>query len=249
MRPVNVPKLNMRYWIAISLASVFGANMGDFVSHVLHLGHVRGLPILGGILAFVLIAEPRMRLRTQAWYWSTIVVIRTAATNIGDLGTHDLRLSYPALVVGLAALLVLTMQFCEARKQELPVTNSGYWISMLVAGTLGTAGGDYAAAVLGLGLSSLLSSLLLACVLGLFFKIGSPGRGFYWAAIAIVRTWGTNIGDLLVGKHGANLGLYAGTALAGAAFVALLVLWRERTFENVLSPAATASADPIPQDG
>jgi hypothetical protein len=43
MRSRDAPTLGARYWTAISLASVFGANWGDFGSHDLHLGHLLGL--------------------------------------------------------------------------------------------------------------------------------------------------------------------------------------------------------------
>ncbi len=39
MHTRNTPAINARYWTAISLASIFGANLGDFASRILHLGH------------------------------------------------------------------------------------------------------------------------------------------------------------------------------------------------------------------
>jgi hypothetical protein len=38
MRYANVPTVGARYWTAISLASVFGCNLGDFVSLYLYWG-------------------------------------------------------------------------------------------------------------------------------------------------------------------------------------------------------------------
>jgi hypothetical protein len=98
----NVPALDARYWVAISLGSVFGANTGDFVFHVLGLGHMRGLPVLAAIIAIILIQEPLARSGTDAYYWLAIVTLRTAATNLADLATHDLHLNYQWV---LAALL------------------------------------------------------------------------------------------------------------------------------------------------
>jgi uncharacterized membrane-anchored protein len=48
MQKCHVPLLGLRYWTALCLASVFGANMGDFFAHNLGLGHVAGLPSAGG---------------------------------------------------------------------------------------------------------------------------------------------------------------------------------------------------------
>jgi uncharacterized membrane-anchored protein len=35
----HVPRLGVGFWVALCLASVFGANMGDFFAHNLGLGH------------------------------------------------------------------------------------------------------------------------------------------------------------------------------------------------------------------
>jgi uncharacterized membrane-anchored protein len=70
----NVPITGPRYWTALCLASVFGANMGDFVSHNLHLGHANGLlPLLLAFLG-VVAAERLTGFTTEARYC-------TAATN------------------------------------------------------------------------------------------------------------------------------------------------------------------------
>ena len=66
MRAINVPTLGLRYWTAISLASVFGANVGDFVSNVLGLGHERGLGPLALVLAVILVLERRARIPSEA---------------------------------------------------------------------------------------------------------------------------------------------------------------------------------------
>ena len=33
MQQIHVPVLGMKYWVALCVASVFGANMGDFFAH------------------------------------------------------------------------------------------------------------------------------------------------------------------------------------------------------------------------
>ena len=114
MRTRHVPRTGPRYWSALSVASVFGANMGDFVSHDLHGGHWRGLGPLALLFALILGAEARSLRHAQAvpesgwgeaYYWLAIVTLRTAATNLGDLATHDFHLSFPLTVAGLAMVL------------------------------------------------------------------------------------------------------------------------------------------------
>jgi len=60
MQIKNVP-VTPRYWIAILVASMCGANTGDFLSHNLHLGHWRGLPPLAALFLIILWAERRRR--------------------------------------------------------------------------------------------------------------------------------------------------------------------------------------------
>src|SRR5258708_11045576 len=105
MQPYHVPLLGQRYWIALCLASIFGANMGDFFAHNLGLGHVAGLPFLAIALAVVFVLERMDRAVHEAFYWLAIVVVRTAATNLADFFSVDLRLLKPWLMAGFAVLL------------------------------------------------------------------------------------------------------------------------------------------------
>src|SRR5207253_3163034 len=137
-----------RYWTAILVASMGGANMGDFVSRNLNLGHIRGLLPLAAIFALVLWAERRARTPMEAFYWASIIVLRTAATNLADLAVHDLELGYGLVESGLAALLVVILVADRARGKftaaglqsiagrSLPATDAPYWAAMLTAGTL-----------------------------------------------------------------------------------------------------------------
>ena len=42
------PRIGSAYWRSIIVGSVFGANVGDFLSDTLGLGHLNGLPVLAG---------------------------------------------------------------------------------------------------------------------------------------------------------------------------------------------------------
>jgi uncharacterized membrane-anchored protein len=109
MQLQHVPRLDARYWVTISCTSVFGANMGDFISHILGLGHIAGLPWLAAVFAAIMVTERCVRFETEAFYWVAIVTVRTAATNLADLATHDLRLDYRWVIAGSAAVLVVVL--------------------------------------------------------------------------------------------------------------------------------------------
>ena len=59
MQDRHVPYLAPHYWVVLSIASVAGANTGDFVSEYLGIGHVRGLPVLVLVFIAILFAERR----------------------------------------------------------------------------------------------------------------------------------------------------------------------------------------------
>src|SRR5216684_4466916 len=109
MQVKNLPRITTRYWSAILAASMCGANTGDFLARNLHLGHARGLVPLAVLFCVILWAERRARQPTEVYYWLAVIVLRTAATNLADLATHDLKLGYGVVVSGLAALLVVIL--------------------------------------------------------------------------------------------------------------------------------------------
>jgi uncharacterized membrane-anchored protein len=156
---------------------------------------------------------------TEAWYWVAIVILRTAATNLGDLLTHDFHMAYPLVVIGLTVLLAAIL-LAEPRSagpsSDLPPNNAFYWPAMLTAGTLGTAGGDYVAGDLGLGVGvgTIVLSASLAAVLTARGTMGLTARWSYWLAVVAVRSTGTTAGDYCAGRHGLALGLPISTSLS-----------------------------------
>jgi uncharacterized membrane-anchored protein len=92
MQSIHLPTLGARYWSALCLASIFGANMGDLFARNLGLGHVAGLPFLAIALAIVIVAERFDRIKHQSYYWIAIIIVWTAATNFADFAAGDLKL-------------------------------------------------------------------------------------------------------------------------------------------------------------
>lgn len=236
MNERHLPLLNARFWAALCLASIFGANLGDFFAHDIGLGHVAGLPFLAAGFALILVAERYDGGVRQLYYWLAIIVIRTAATNIGDLLAGDLKLPRPWVMAGLAVLLAIAVAVIHERRRrsgtdrqrELLTADALYWIGMLLAGTLGTVIGDYVSHNLKLG--DLMASVALGIPLVLLFVVGSRGplwwAPFFWLTVVTVRADGTVVGDWFAGRH--MLGLPLSTALSGLVFVALLLAWKDR---------------------
>jgi uncharacterized membrane-anchored protein len=236
MKAIHLPSLGSRYWTALCIASVFGANMGDFFAHNLGLGHVAGLPFLAAALAVVIVAERFDDMRHQVYYWSAIIIVRTAATNFADFTAGDLKL--PRMWVMVTLMILLAVAVCSAwwivwrnlTDKTGPVLRAdlGYWVCMFLAGTLGTEIGDYCSHNLKLddaGATMVLSPMVLA-----LFVTGRNGRllllPVYWTTVVMIRAAGTSVGDYIAGRH--MLGLPASTAVTGIVFVVLLLAWREK---------------------
>jgi uncharacterized membrane-anchored protein len=249
--PKNLPTIDARYWTAILAASMCGANTGDFASRILHLGHTRGLLPLALIFLAIVVAERFGKVAAEAYYWLAIIVLRTAATNLADLGTHDLQLGYPLCMAALAAFMVAMLLIDRARGIEpigvagpdgrwhtLPATDTSYWITMLAAWTLGTAAGDWVAEETGLGLAygSLVLVIALVAIWFVADRFGKMTKPWYWLTIVAARTAGTTLGDLLASRRGLGLGLVVSTICTSLLLAGILILWRSRRRDR-LQPA------------
>ena len=242
MKVNHVPSLGAKYWAALIIASIFGANTGDFLADQLGLGHLAGLPVLAVLFAVVLLAERRENIRHYTYFWLGIIIIRTSATNLGDF-SHDLGLSPLGVMGGLAVLLSAAgLYWHDAYLSSTPwqpgpalATRPLYWFIMLIAGTLGTVIGDYFS--FGLGLGTLRAALVLASVLavaGLLCRNGlTRAHAFtscYWLVVVLIRSAGTAAGDYVAHR----LGLPVSTLVTGLCLAALLVFWKEPPFSRKL---------------
>src|SRR5206468_825292 len=133
MQQIHTPRVDARYWTAITLTSIFGTNLGDFYAHESGLGIVKGLAVLALLAAIVFVAERAEKLHHQAYYWLVIILIRTSATNIADYLAFRARVPAVALTLGLVALLCLfgwgthrASRYGGESSHALPKTNAPY---------------------------------------------------------------------------------------------------------------------------
>jgi uncharacterized membrane-anchored protein len=230
-----MPKVNARYWAAISLASLFGTNLGDLYAHDSGFGLIGGVPILAALAAAVFLVERRDETPRELYYWLVIIIIRTGATNIADYLKH--KMSYPLFGLILTLLLAgfawASLRGSErlARAEEakgMPRTGTSYWAAMLSAGVFGTFVGDVAQHLIGQGQASLALGALLAGALAVWRFGGASRFWLYWIVVAVARTSGTAMGDWLAENDALSIGLPVATLISGCAFVAVLVLWPRR---------------------
>lgn len=244
MQRIHTPRIDARYWIAITLASVFGTNMGDFYAHEAHLGLGRGLAVLALLAAIVFLLERFIVAGRETYYWLVIILIRTGATNIADFLLYRARIPGLVLTLSLLALIALFAWGTYNRSasqaghlaKALPETNAAYWLAMLSAGVFGTVAGDLCEHGLGDGVAAIVLSILLLVVLLALGRRAAQVLALYWTTIAVARTAGTAIGDWFAENKLFNIGLPVCTLLSGIAFLAVLVFWRSARTTTVTAP-------------
>jgi len=233
----SLPRIDGRYWLALSAASIFGTNTGDFVAGYLHIGHLAGLPWLLGLFLVILFLERLSPVKTPLWFWCAIITMRTAATNVGD-AFHDFHLGFGISVPISLAVFVITVAVYaysapkRARGDDTVKVDAAYWVAMMVAGVLGTVGGDLAAKWLSAPGAAVVFFALAALAIGLFRRREILLQAAaYWTVVGLVRTAGTAGGDSVA--HA--IGLAPGTVLTGLVFLALVIA-------SSRSPAMTVPA-------
>ena len=249
MQTLHNPQIDLRYWILISLASIFGTNTGDLTVRLFNLTgqawfglkHLGPLPLL--IVAFVAVylIEKKDRRLGEAYFWTAIILIRTAATQIADTVNGDLGLSLVYLIGGLAlALTYLALQWQTKRTKPLdpvlvPDTTLTYWLTMLVAGVLGTVIGDELWHIMGLASSSLVLSVVMGILVFLGHKSFLKLTALYWFGVLFARIAGTAVGDWLaktVARGGAGLTLEGATLLSGLVFIGACYFWKRQQHDQ-----------------
>ena len=241
MQDVHVPSVSARSWGVLMAASVFGANLGDYVAGHLALGFIGRMLVLAAVLVSVFLGERRDRSKSHAWYWMAVVVIQAVSTKLADFSTVDLGFSRATVIAGLALLLVVT--FVAARSSPSliisthmisrpgtaakPMADAAHWMAMLVASTLGSVAADFFS--IGLGFGALGAAIVLSVMTAGVFclpRLSNANRLLiYWMTIALILAAGSALADVVA--RDLAVGLTLSTALTGALMVGLLLLWRE----------------------
>ena len=239
MTVINAPAIGWRYWVMLCFASILGADLGDLLSRELGLGYWRGLPVLAAVFACLILAARRAP-RSVIWYWLSIVIVRAAATNLADwqaLNEGDppsLRFdaAFP-VIIGVWSVLLVLLALRDRRTvqdQVRTTTDPWFWATMLVAGTLGTAIGDWLAFQSGLGLAgaTALTTVLLGGALVALVRHARMRVLAFWTLVLVIRTWGTNVGDL----SGDAAGPWPTFGVAAiSTLIALVVLYRPQLWK------------------
>jgi uncharacterized membrane-anchored protein len=218
-------EVSRAYWFAMLAASALGTNAGDLWAQILLPGRLSSLICLLAICALAVWYDRRMAARGEAGYWTAIVAMRAAATNLADILTHDLSLGYAQVAILLAVLTLVAARFTtpDLSRGGSPLVDGAYWTAMFVAGLFGTVAGDLIHHNIGLYNASAALCLALAGLI-LARETRAPASVLlYWSIVMAERCAGTAVGDALASPRAVALGLPM--ASVGTTALLALSLW------------------------
>ena len=241
----KVPAVTLAFWIVKILATTVGETGGDALSMTLNLGYLTSTLIFLGFFAVTLTAQVASRRYHPLFYWLVVVATTTLGTTTSDYMDRTLGLGYIKSSIALLAGVIVVLaiwHFATGRIEFQNITSrtdeSFYWLTILVANTLGTALGDFTASDTGLGFErgALVFAGLIAIVAALHFFSRAPKSVLFWAAYVLTRPLGATLGDTLTKPHaegGLAFGRITSTLVIAAAMVILVAVTPLRKTQTI----------------
>ena len=232
----KVPEVTFAFWVVKILATTLGETGGDALSMTLHLGYLVSTFIFLGFFLVMLTAQISARRYLAAIYWAVVVATTTVGTTTSDYLDRTLGLGYvksSVLLFCTVILILILWHYATGRIEFENITTRKneifYWITILVANTLGTALGDFTASDTGLGFErgALVFAGLIAVVAALHFFTELSSSVLFWSAYILTRPLGATLGDTLTKPHqegGLALGRFTSSAVIAVAMILVIAL-------------------------
>jgi len=228
----RVPHIIFLYWVIKIASTTLGETGADMFSMTFNLGYGTTIAIFMSLFLFLLVNKLLRHGYHPVAYWLTFTASAIAGTAISDFIDRTLGLGYMGGSVLLVSLLLITLAFWYAKERSInveyitrPSIEVYYWISFLIANTLGTAAGDFLADNLGLGFihsAIVISAILIAAALLHYFT--KVNKTFlFWVAFVLTRPFGATFGDFLT-KPIEKGGIHLGTIWSSIIFFVILVM-------------------------
>jgi uncharacterized membrane-anchored protein len=112
----GLPNVDLVYWGTMLVAGTLGTVLGDFSSFRSGLGLAGASTVWSVIVAILVAAQIRGRLRAPASYWLIVVAIRTAGTSVGDLSARHVGLWQSTLAFAIALIGYLVFSQFRTRR-------------------------------------------------------------------------------------------------------------------------------------
>jgi len=240
----KVPVVTVSFWIVKVLATTVGETGGDALSMTLDLGYLVSTLIFLGFFVVTLTTQVASRRYHPVLYWLVVVATTTLGTTTSDYMDRTLGLGYikSSVVLFAGVIVVLVIWHFVAGRIEFQnvitrTDESFYWLTILVANTLGTALGDFTASDTGLGFErgALVFAALIAVVVAANFFTPAPKSVLFWAAYVLTRPLGATLGDTLTKPHsegGLAFGRITSTLVIAAAMVIIVAITSRRSWDQ-----------------
>jgi uncharacterized membrane-anchored protein len=215
------------FWFAMFAASALGTVLGDFWAEGLRLGLVLSFGSLIVISAVLIFGDMRMGRKIEAFYWLAIVVLRAAATNVGDGLIHILGLTLvvASLISGVATLAAGYFTIPPSAAAPSPRIDLRYWGAMFLGGVFGTVAGDLAAHSFGMFPALVVLAVALVAIIVARSSVAPTAMVGYWCIVLAERAAGTPAGDWFASRRGLGLGLPIALACTGAVLLMALLMY------------------------
>jgi uncharacterized membrane-anchored protein len=244
----KVPHVTIAFWIVKILATTLGETGGDALSMTLNLGYLVSTFIFLGFFAVTLGAQISVNRYVAAIYWAVVVATTTVGTTTSDYLDRTVGLGYVKSSAMLFTTVIIVLIIWHFSTGKIEFENIAtrwneifYWITILVANTLGTALGDFTASDTGLGFErgALVFAGLIAIVAALHFFTKLPTSALFWSAYILTRPLGATLGDTLTKPHaegGLALGRITSSAVIALAMVVVIAATGLRKQEQASNP-------------
>lgn len=202
----------------------------------LNLGYAVSTLIFLAFFVVALLAQLSTDRYHPLIYWAVVVATTTVGTTTSDFVDRTVGLGYVASSLAELVLVIVVLAIWKASTGSIAVDRIAtrknevfYWVTILVANTLGTALGDFAATSTGLGFGggAILFAALLA-VIALAYKFTDLSRPVaFWAAYVLTRPLGATVGDILTkprAEGGLNLSRISSSAVILTAMVIVVCI-------------------------
>lgn len=236
----KVPQVTLMFWVIKILATTVGETGGDALSMTLQLGYAVSSLIFLAFFAVTLSAQVAAKRYHPFIYWAVVVATTTVGTTMSDYLDRTVGLGYikSSIILFCGVLIILfiwhrVMGRIEFENITMRKDEIFYWVTILVANTLGTALGDFTAddAGLGFGGGALVFAALLALVALAHYFTKISDSVLFWAAYVLTRPLGATLGDTLTKPHeqgGLELSRIASSLVIASVMVVLIVLTYRR---------------------
>src|SRR4051812_22078450 len=228
----KVPEVTLYFWVIKVLCTTVGETASDYLSDNVGLGLTKTTFITAALLIAALVFQFRARRYVAGGYWTGILPISVARTQITDnlSDNYGVSLVTTTTVFSIVLAIVFAVWFANERTLSIHTIyttkrEAFYWLAVLFTFALGTAAGDLIAERLNVGYawSLLLFVAAIAVVAALHYRLNMNAVLSFWLAYILTRPLGASTGDLLSQPRSAG-GLGLGTTVTSMVFLGAIVV-------------------------